>query len=75
MTAPKKPAKPPGRPKSVVSDDPFVRMTDNERELLAAYRATDEAHQYELFKLMRRTAERSPRRVRPSLRLVVGGAA
>lgn len=75
MITPKKPAKPPPRPKTVTSDEPLLQLTAGERELLAAYRATDDAHQFELLRITKRTAERVPRRVRPSLRLVVGGGA
>jgi hypothetical protein len=75
MTAPKKPAKPPTRPKAAAFGDPLIQMTCDERELLAAYRATDNANQYELLKIMKLTAIRAPRRVTPSLRLVIGGAA
>jgi hypothetical protein len=73
MNTPKKPAKPLARPKAVALDGPIIQMTCDERELLAAYRATDNAHQYELLKIMKRTAQRVPRRIPPSLRIVKGG--
>jgi hypothetical protein len=73
MTSPKKPATSPASPKDVAFDGPFIQMTCDERELLAAYRATDSAHQYELLKIMKRTAQRAPRRVTPTLRMVKGG--
>jgi hypothetical protein len=73
MSGPKKPAMLPGRPKSIAFDGPLIQMTCDECELLAAYRATDNAHQYELLKIMKRIALTAPRRVTPSLRMVKGG--
>lgn len=42
-----------------------------EEEAIAAFRAMDDAHQVELLKLLKRTAERSPRRRKANLVLVV----
>jgi hypothetical protein len=75
MTATKKPPKPPARPKAAAFDGPLIQMTCHERELLTAYRATDDANQFELPQIMKPTALSAPRRLTPWSRLVIGGAA
>lgn len=42
-----------------------------EDEAMTAFRAMDDAHQFELLKLLKRTALRAPRRRVPKLVLVV----
>jgi hypothetical protein len=73
MKAPKQPAKPSVRTKSMPFNAPSPITTD-ELELLAAYRGMIDENQRTLLKIMKVTAARTPRCERPALRLVVGGA-
>jgi hypothetical protein len=72
MTTPKKPARRSALTKSVASDAPPPDLTPAEQSLLRSFRAMDDEARDFVDKVALGQARLWPRRVAPSLRLVVG---